>query len=263
MPRRRWTNAEIEEWIEAQTGPDYWYQRIPVREGIVTPGTVDSLRRLSLLALPDDLSGKSVLDIGCNSGMLCFESKKRNADRVVGIDLQRNRLEQARTLAEIMELDIEFIELDLFRAVELGQFDVVFCIAVLTEVTDLITALGGLKDIAREVLYIELATMETFPRALRVLGINTNALLDLNLRTILGHLCPRRLRSSLTGRARLRRIDTRKMLGWSLIPDRRFLNSIIGDQFEISDLGMSARYNLFKAKRKESLKVTPGLKRSV
>jgi tRNA (mo5U34)-methyltransferase len=37
-------------------------------------------------ALPADLRGCTVLDIGCNAGFYTFEMKRRGADRVVGID---------------------------------------------------------------------------------------------------------------------------------------------------------------------------------
>ena len=37
-------------------------------------------------AVPDDLSGQSVLDIGCNGGFYSFEMKRRGARRVVGVD---------------------------------------------------------------------------------------------------------------------------------------------------------------------------------
>src|SRR5438874_4689138 len=37
-------------------------------------------------AVPDDLSGRTVLDVGCNAGFYSIEMKKRGADRVVGID---------------------------------------------------------------------------------------------------------------------------------------------------------------------------------
>ena len=37
-------------------------------------------------AVPEDLTGKSVLDIGCNSGFYSIEMKKRGAERVVGVD---------------------------------------------------------------------------------------------------------------------------------------------------------------------------------
>jgi tRNA (mo5U34)-methyltransferase len=35
-------------------------------------------------AIPEDLSGKSVLDIGCNGGFYAIEMKRRGADRVLG-----------------------------------------------------------------------------------------------------------------------------------------------------------------------------------
>lgn len=251
MKNKQWSTEEIRKWVESQTGLNYWYQSIPIKDGIITPGEVNSKQRLKLMGLPDDLSGKSVLDIGCNSGMLCFECKKRNAKRVIGIDLETHRLEQARTLAEIMDLDVEFQEVDFFRAADLGQFDYVFSIAVVTEMTDLLRALEILKQVSKGVLYLELATIETFPKGFRILGIDINSLLELNLNTILSRFGPQRLRSFLRGKARLRRIESKKMKGWALVPDKQFLNSIMGDEFDIKDLGVSERYNLFEMSRKK------------
>jgi 2-polyprenyl-3-methyl-5-hydroxy-6-metoxy-1,4-benzoquinol methylase len=37
--------------------------------------------------LGPDLTGKSILDVGCGSGIYCFEAAKRWASRVVGIDV--------------------------------------------------------------------------------------------------------------------------------------------------------------------------------
>ena len=36
--------------------------------------------------LPDDLSAKSVLDVGCNAGFYAIKAKRRGAACVVGID---------------------------------------------------------------------------------------------------------------------------------------------------------------------------------
>src|SRR5436190_20421764 len=47
-------------------------------------------------ALPADLRGKTVLDIGCNAGFYSIEMKKRGADRVVAIDSDELYLEQAK-----------------------------------------------------------------------------------------------------------------------------------------------------------------------
>src|SRR5436190_22034032 len=38
--------------------------------------------------LPADLHRASVLDVGCNAGFYCIEMKRRNAGRVLGIDLE-------------------------------------------------------------------------------------------------------------------------------------------------------------------------------
>ncbi len=245
---RSWTKSEIKEWVNSQTGPDYWYQTIPIRDEIVTPGTVDAKKRMELINLSDDLAGKSVLDVGCNSGLLCFECKKRNAGRVIGVDTQHNRLNQARTLAEIMGLDVEFLDLDLFNSNHLGSFDIVFCIAVLSEVTDLIGGLEILKGLTKRTLYLELPTIETLFR--KSIGpLNMNMVLELNLNSILGSLGWNRNKSLANGSAKLRRIESKLKKGWSFVPNYKFLESVIGDDFEINNLGFSTRYNLFRIER--------------
>src|SRR5947209_7367681 len=50
-------------------------------------------------AIPADLSGRTVLDIGCNAGFYSLEMKRRGAARVVGIDSDSAYLAQARFAA--------------------------------------------------------------------------------------------------------------------------------------------------------------------
>jgi tRNA (mo5U34)-methyltransferase len=52
-------------------------------------------------AIPADLHGKSVLDIGCNGGFYAIEMKRRGADRVIGIDENATYLAQAHFAAEV------------------------------------------------------------------------------------------------------------------------------------------------------------------
>lgn len=61
-----------------------------------SPGASDSLGKLRAIKLPEDLSGKSFLDIGCNEGFFCFEAKRRGAIRVVGIDRNADFIARAR-----------------------------------------------------------------------------------------------------------------------------------------------------------------------
>lgn len=61
-----------------------------------------------------DLTGKTVLDIGCGSGIYAAEFARRGAKRVVGVDFSANMLRLARAKAETEGVtDIcEFIEGD-------------------------------------------------------------------------------------------------------------------------------------------------------
>src|SRR5712691_6005196 len=47
-------------------------------------------------SIPDNLSGMTVLDIGCNAGFHSVELKKRGARRVMGLDHDPHYLAQAR-----------------------------------------------------------------------------------------------------------------------------------------------------------------------
>jgi SAM-dependent methyltransferase len=49
-------------------------------------GDSDSFAKLAKIGLPKDLTGKSLLDIGCNEGFFCREAVNRRAKHVVGID---------------------------------------------------------------------------------------------------------------------------------------------------------------------------------
>src|SRR3954467_12221509 len=82
-------------------------------------------------AIPLDLRGKTVLDIGCNAGFYSIEMKRRGADRVLGIDFDDSYLEQARFAAEVSELDIEFRKLSVYDIGALQEkFDVVIFMGV-------------------------------------------------------------------------------------------------------------------------------------
>ena len=66
-------------------------------------------------AIPEDLTGKSVLDIGCNAGFYSIEMKKRGADRVLAIDSDEDYLKQARFAASVNEMNIEFRKMNVYE----------------------------------------------------------------------------------------------------------------------------------------------------
>jgi tRNA (mo5U34)-methyltransferase len=98
-------------------------------------------------AIPADLHGKTVLDIGCNAGFYSIEMKRRGAERVVGIDSDREYLAQARFAAEVCEADIEFHQLDVYDVAQLGEkFDVVLFLGVLYHLRHPLLALDLLHE---------------------------------------------------------------------------------------------------------------------
>ena len=98
-------------------------------------------------ALPEDLSGKTVLDIGCNAGFYSIEMKRRGGKRVVGIDSDPRYLAQARLAARVTGYDIEFHEMSVYDVGRLGEpFDVVLFMGVLYHLRHPLLALDLIHD---------------------------------------------------------------------------------------------------------------------
>lgn len=108
-------------------------------------------------ALPADLIGKSVLDIGCNAGFYCMEMKRRGAKRVLGVDFDEDYLAQARFAAEVEGLDIEFRRLSVYNVAALGErFDLVIFVGVLYHLRHPLLALDLIHEhVARDLLVFQ------------------------------------------------------------------------------------------------------------
>lgn len=99
--------------------------------------------------IPDDLSGMSVLDVGCNAGFYTLEMKRRGADRVVGVDSDERYLEQARFAARVTGLEVEFRKLSVYEVDQLGErFDFVIFMGVLYHLRHPLLALDLLWEYA-------------------------------------------------------------------------------------------------------------------
>lgn len=111
-----------------------WYQSIPLGNGVITPGETGDAeeRKLELMRLPKDLSGKSVLDIGCNEGFFSFDAERRGAKRVVAIDKSVEAKEKFNLVKNLMKSKVELLFSDLLELdpAKLGKFDIVFFLSV-------------------------------------------------------------------------------------------------------------------------------------
>lgn len=106
-------------------------------------------------AIPHDLSGATVLDVGCNGGFYSIEMKKRGAKRVVAIDVDDRYLSQARFAARTLDLDIEIEKCSVYATDKLaGQFDYVLFMGLFYHLRYPLLALDNLiKKVAGKLVF--------------------------------------------------------------------------------------------------------------
>ena len=150
---------EIRRRVEA-LGP--WFHNLDLKGVSTAPSHFlgdyprEKWRRFSQ-AIPDNLEGKSVLDIGCNAGFYAMEMKRRGADRVLGLDTDDEYLAQARFAADISGLKIEFRKLSAYDVSALAeQFDLVIFMGVLYHLRHPLLALDLIHEhVARDLLLFQ------------------------------------------------------------------------------------------------------------
>lgn len=149
-------NAESLQKVIDKLGP--WFHDFELMPGLSTNrNNKDSqLNKWKFIEpfVPKDLSGKTVLDIGCNSGFFSFEMKKRNATRVVGTDIMPHCLAQARFLSHWFDLPIELRQIDAYNVDTLGEFDFVVFIGVLYHLKHPLYALEKVSAICKDTMYL-------------------------------------------------------------------------------------------------------------
>ena len=136
----------------AQLAP--WFHNIDLGDGILTApdhflGDYPRFKFARFAeALPRDLTGKTVLDIGCNAGFYSVEMARRGAARVVGIDSDDRYLAQARLAAATLGFgDVEFRNLSVYDIAALGErFDLVIFMGVLYHLRHPLLALDLIRE---------------------------------------------------------------------------------------------------------------------
>lgn len=106
-------------------------------------------------AFPADMTGMTVLDIGCNAGFYSHKLHARGAT-VTAIDHDPHYLAQARFAAAAVGADIEFHQLDVYDVGELGrQFDYVLFMGVLYHLRHPLLALDRVAKLPRKGLIFQ------------------------------------------------------------------------------------------------------------
>jgi tRNA (mo5U34)-methyltransferase len=153
------TDASEEDYRRAReriASVEHWYHRIEVLPGLVTPGVNDSPRVLSALRLPDDLTGKRVLDIGARDGFFSFECERRGAD-VLALDQMSPDQTGFQVSSELLGSKVRFEQDNVYNlsSERYGEFDLVLFLGVLYHLRDPLLALDGIWDVCRGRLIVE------------------------------------------------------------------------------------------------------------
>lgn len=134
-----------------------WYHSIELPGGDVIPGlqTVGQLRtRLKQFPIPEDLSGKRVLDIGAWDGWFSFEMERRGAS-VVATDLVSNpKFLLAR---DMLNSKVEYRVSSVYdlRPEQLGHFDIVLFLGVLYHLKHPLLGLERVCALGRDLVCVE------------------------------------------------------------------------------------------------------------
>ena len=143
-----------------------WYHTIDLGQGVVTRGVDNTPERRPRVQLPEDVSGRSVLDIGAWDGFFSFEAERRGAARVVACDYYswhgvgwgtgqgKAGFQLARTALNSRVEDVDLDVLNLSPDT-VGTFDVVLFLGVLYHLPNPLLALERVASVAKGLLVLE------------------------------------------------------------------------------------------------------------
>jgi tRNA (mo5U34)-methyltransferase len=144
-----------------------WFHRIDLGDGVVTPGDDNSPAKLKQLQFPEDLSGKTFLDIGAWDGFFSFEAEKRGASRVLATDSfvwegnvpgkSKDGFNAARLLLKSKVEDMQIEPLSISPET-VGMWDVVLLSGVLYHLKHPWLLIEKAASVTRQLLILETAT---------------------------------------------------------------------------------------------------------
>jgi tRNA (mo5U34)-methyltransferase len=140
-----------------------WYHTIDLGNGLRTPGVYDPSAKLDRYRLPDDLTGKTVCDIGAWDGFFSFEAERRGAARVLATDSfvwrgatwgSKAGFELAREVkgSKVEDKTIDVLDLS---PDTVGTFDLVLFLGVLYHMRYPMLAVDRVASICSEQLVLE------------------------------------------------------------------------------------------------------------
>lgn len=117
----------------------------------------NTVHRFEQFEIPEDLTGKTVLDVGSNTGAVSFEFARRGAT-VIGLEYNKERVDFCNELSKALLVPATFYCCDAngdFPSEIPSQFDIVSCTALDAYMDDRFALYQKLADRTKEICYLE------------------------------------------------------------------------------------------------------------
>jgi len=153
------TAEEIKKYFEEN---DTWYHSFNIN-GIQNKNTTTSFEYQMWVSqmIPNDLTGKNVLDLGCSDGFYSFLCEQRNANRILATDheefqqyknVHKNNIELCKHL---LDSKIEYKKLDVYDVDSLEEkFNFVLFFGLYYHLTDIVLALKKIYSVVNESVFL-------------------------------------------------------------------------------------------------------------
>jgi hypothetical protein len=156
-----------------------WRHRIHLGNGVYTSGYNTLENDWEFYHMPENVKGKSVLDLGANDGYYSFTAEKKGAESVTATDIYWGDgstmvggwpIQGITLLKEYFNSNIEIVPLSVYDLPQLGRkWDIVLCNDLLSWLDDIPKALKIVADSCSEQLIIH----DTFSTDNNHKGIDT------------------------------------------------------------------------------------------
>jgi len=139
-----------------------WYQQFELAPGVLTPGGTDIVARLNAAGVPEDLSGMTAIDLGTTNGGAAFELERRDAARVVAVDVKSPEHYGFLQLRDFLGSEVEWVRASVYEVASLldEQFDLVLCLGVLYHLRHPLLGLDNVRQLVRREALIETEVLD-------------------------------------------------------------------------------------------------------
>jgi 2-polyprenyl-3-methyl-5-hydroxy-6-metoxy-1,4-benzoquinol methylase len=148
-------------WLVDQTNRQGGtYHRLDFGDGLTIDGEYDMSNYLPYYHLPEDLTGRQVLDVGTASGLFAIEAERRGG-QVTAIDIWDSETSLLGQIIRTFKLGIDLRSKNIYDLDEsFGQFDLVVCGSLLLHLPDPVGALRALRSVTRDRLIFSSAATD-------------------------------------------------------------------------------------------------------